>query len=266
MREPYASLIGPGPFGNGRIEYGRSRWGLGPAGSDFFAKLGRAMDAARQALRMIRKPKPYVAFSGGKDSVCVAALVARVCPKAPLVWCDDELEYPETIELMRDYYRERGPQRFERLPGTGPHNDWFRPWQDQGFPWREPKGVAHVPAVHVWEQDLGYNVTFLGTRAKESSKRAAWLADRVGGPTYRVKGGRVRCCPIWDWSDDDAWTLIAGWGLRYNAAYDAFDRLNLPGHLWRVGPLPLVPRGVLAAGWPEMLGKLESIYGDRWDG
>ena len=151
--------------------------------------------------------------------------------------------------------------------GWAEHAGWFRPWRDQPY-WREPlPGTVHVGMdVDDWMGQQGYDLTFLDTRAEESVKRRKWLSDHPDG-LYRVRSGTgLRCTPIWDWSSDDVWALLAGWGLAYNPAYDRLTELGVPRERQRIGPLPLTPRSQLEAGWPDLLARLETRYGPRWHG
>ena len=103
----------------------------------------------------------------------------------------------------------------------------------------------------------------LGLRAEESRKRRDWLIQHQDG-IYRAPGAEWRCSPIWDWRDADVWGYIAAHNVPINAAYLRFAEAGVERRAWRVGPLPLVPRATLEAGWPDMLARLEARYGERW--
>lgn len=217
-------------------------------------RIGEAMEHAR---------RPYVALSGGKDSLVVAALCLAVRDDVTLAWSDDELEYPESVEYMQ-MWRDLGGDRFVVTLGWAKHAGWFKPWADAPY-WREPfPGARRIDmAQDDWMGRQGYDLTFTGLRANESRTRAEHLDRR--GLIYRVKTGTgLRACPIGEWTEDDVWALIAGWHLPYNAAYDVLGRIGVHRKRQRIGPLPLVPRDYLAEGWPGLLWDLEERYGPHW--
>lgn len=230
------------------------------ASAAFQHKLFRALAITRQALA--RSRAPYIAFSGGKDSTAVMVLCEMVRPGIPLCWSDDELELPETVAYM-SLMRVLAGAQLRVFPGFAQHAGWFTPWRDTPF-WRPP-----FPGTVVTTQDYqdvlageGHDLVFLGLRMEESRRRRDWLIQ--SGPTY---GGRTlvrRCNPIWDWSADDVWALIAGIRVPYNEAYDRMEESGIPRHRQRVGPMPLAPRQQLADGWPDILARLEARYQRRW--
>lgn len=228
----------------------------------FRSKLTEAVAVVSLALHQSRQS--YIAFSGGKDSVALAGLVHATDPDIPLVWSDDELEMPEHIEYMRMLEGVAQGQLVITL-GWATHAGWFRPWADRPF-WREPsKHAVHIhKPVDDWMAAQGFDLTFTGLRMDEHRKRRDWLASQ--GPIYTVKSGcGRRCCPLWDWTADDVWALIVGWGLAYSPVYDRYEEIGIPRVAQRVGPLPLEPRGHLEQGWPDLLARLEARYGQHWD-
>lgn len=225
----------------------------------FQRKLATALELTERALK--RRKRPYVSFTSGKDSTAVLALVHAIRPEVTIYWSDDELEYPETVDLMAKAQEIAGSQMIISS-GWATHANWFRPWRERPF-WRDP--LPNTIPADCDSADLmaarGYGLTFLGTRADESQKRGEWL--RAAGPIYQSRSG-LRCCPIWDWSADDVFALAAGWGLPINPVYDRLEEIGISRERQRVGPLPLTPRDILADGWPDLLEQLETRYGPRW--
>lgn len=223
------------------------------------AAIGRALQCAR---------RPYVAFSGGKDSLALLCLVHSLNPAVPFAWSDDELELPETVAYMQMIQAVDADGLFTVRLATAVHAGWFRPWEDAPF-WREPLpgSIPKGPTRSEWAHDSGYDLVFTGLRMRENRRRRDWLGQT--GPIYRAKtvpgAWEWRCCPLWDWSADDVWHLIHERGLPYNRVYDVFERIGVHRHAQRVGPLPLARRVHLAEGWPDTLSRLEVRYGRRWE-
>lgn len=245
--------------------------GLAHFESDRFQqRLKRALGIVGAALRQARRP--YVSFSGGKDSTAVCALVHALAPDVPLLWSDAELELPETVEYLQALKRVAGEQ-LVLVQSRSTHAGWFRSWEDPPF-FREPlPGTLRIPraenplpgqsAKDDYMASQGYDLVFLGLRRNENRRRRDWLIQ--AGETYRVRTGcGLRCSPIAEWTEDDVWALIYGWGLGYNPAYDRMAEIGIDRQRQRVGPLPLAPREQLAGGWPELLSRLEERYQRRW--
>ena len=211
-----------------------------------------------------RAHKPYIAFSGGKDALVTAAMVHSFDPTVPLCWGDDELEFPEVVAMMTSL-RDNIADRFIPLLSNATHAGWFTAWSDEPF-WREPlAGSIVLPkkarVSKFMRREFGFDLTFLGTRGAESTKRAQHF-DRHSA-TYNTGTG-LRCCPLASWSNDDIWAVIATHNMPYCPVYDVLDRLRVADHRWRLGPLPLVPQQTLEEGWPDMYEQLTERYGENW--
>lgn len=225
----------------------------------FQAKMAVAQARIIKALK--RSKRPYVAFSGGIDSEAVVILTLAVAPDVSVFWSDDELEYPETVDLMTALH---GDGQFVIARGYAEHAGWFRPWRDEPF-WRDPLPGTLTAGMEAddFMASRGHDLTLLGTRADESRKRRQWFA--ANGGTYKVQTGTGRrCCPIHDWDKDLVWALIGASGIAYNRAYDRLTEIGIHRERQRIGPLPLTPRPILAEGWPELLDRLEARYQRRW--
>lgn len=230
----------------------------------FRRRLDSALAIVGQALR--QSSRPYVAFSLGKDSCAVSALVHALAPEAELVWGDDELELPETVEFAARVKALAGDQ-FAILAGWSCHAGWFYPWRQRPF-FREPLPEAEWTVRSEedwmrWQKERGHDLVFLGLRGNENRRRRDWFLSV--GPIYPAKSTcRWRCAPLWDWTEDDVWALIYGWKLAYNPAYDVMEAAGIHRRNQRVGPLPLAPRRHLEAAYPDLLARLEERYARRW--
>lgn len=240
----------------------------------FQRQIGRAMELVSDALS--RMTTPAVAFSGGKDSLVVAAMVARIAPGTPAVWCDDELEYPDQETYIPAACAALGLPLTVLCSGAT-HAGWFRAWQDPPY-WRAPL-PSSVPRdatlpnhqyAAAWMRRAGFDGTFRGLRQDESQVRKMSLRHR--GPLGTRKSGMIVCDPLSGWRVDDTtgradvWALIAGWELPYNPTYDVLASIGVPRRRQRVGPLPLSDETVLRCGWPDLHHALIERYGSKWYG
>ena len=206
---------------------------------------------------------PYVAFSGGKDSLTLAHLARQIDPTIPLIYADDELlwdEHVAYVEAMKDFFGEP----FLHVSGGSVHAGWFRPWQSQPY-WRP------VPPEMVWVEDsgqfsrearrMGYDLAIRGLRADESRGRAERMAETKGaGSRFGVR----TCDPIYDWTAEEVWAYIEAQDLPVCRVYQTLTSLRVSPRLQRVGPLPLCPGRYLWRGWPSLYARLVQRYGDHW--
>lgn len=223
-------------------------------------RVDRARAEIAEALHVI--PHPYLAFSGGKDSLVTLALVREQRPHIPVIWSDDELEYPEQPAYVAGLAALWGLNLTVTL-GHARHGGWFDPWQQEPY-WREPlPGALRVNEnLETWAPRQGYGGTILGLRRQESAKRRTYM--RARGTLHDTVATGWRCNPIADWSVDDVWALIAGWDLPYNPVYDRLAAAGVPRPQQRVGPLPLTPGWILQAAYPQLLHDLVARYGPHW--
>ena len=229
-------------------------------------KIEQAQYTILEALDRCRNP--YIALSGGKDSLVVAHLVHQVKPDVQMVYCDDELLYPEHVAYMRQV-KDREGARLRMVSGGGVHRGWFRPWGDDSLWWREPEPeMEWLPRVdrHMGQLSklapyLGYDGAFLGLRRAESIRRANILEAASGIDWVK---GYWHVNPLIDWSDADVWEYIDECELAYCPVYDRLTEIGVGRHHARVGPLPLSDGKHLWRGWPQLYAALVRHYGQRW--
>lgn len=226
----------------------------------FQARIARTRNIVACGLEAMAKP--YVAVSGGKDSLIVLSLVAAQRPGVTAIWTDDELEHDEQMDYIPTVCEALGAQLIVKT-GTQVHGNWFRSWTDEPF-WREPLPgtVVTRESIRVLAPRWGYDGVFLGLRQEEACRRRVHL--RVRGPLYRGDAGLWQCNPLSSWTVEDVWAMIAGMELAYNPVYDRLAGIGVIRDEQRVGPLPLSPGWHLRLGWPEMYRRLVARYGQRW--
>lgn len=219
-----------------------------------------ALRIARQAVEhgLERCERPYLACSGGKDSLVALYLCRELMPEIAVIWSDDELEYPE----QPGYIRTIGRDYLRIVKGATTHAGWFIPWQESPY-WREPEPQMEWidQPLDKWSRDH-YDAVVLGLRATESRHRR--IRTQRFGAVYLPADGQLRINPIQHWTLADVWAYIAANDLPYNPVYDRLSAIGVPREEQRIGPLPLSIAWHLELGWPEMYAGLVDRYGARW--
>jgi phosphoadenosine phosphosulfate reductase len=226
---------------------------------NFAQKVERALELIQGSFHSC----PYIAFSGGKDSLVCLHLASRVKSNIPAIWSDDELEYPEQTTYIPDICLTLGIKLYITSGRRSVHADWFRPWTDRPF-WREqlPVTINDDRPIEYMANDLGLHGVILGLRKEESNKRNIYLSKKH--ESYQTLDGMIRIHPISGWSVYDVWAYIISNNLYYNPVYDRLALIGVELSKQRVGPLPLSPGGHLREAYPEIYRRLLSRYGNRW--
>jgi phosphoadenosine phosphosulfate reductase len=188
----------------------------------FNRRVARAAEIVRRGLALCARP--YVAFSGGKDSEVVLHLVVQQKPDVDVVWLHQGAEFPDTEELVYRLAREWNlnlhvvhvkPGLLELLEEYGAYGLPVRTPYRQGDVTRR---LIREPSLRV-AKEFGFDGVFMGLRKEESRTRKITLA--VNGELHLAKyDGLWHVNPLADWSGEDVWAYINGLGLPYNAVYD----------------------------------------------
>lgn len=201
-----------------------------------------ALDTAvEQALSLIRvwlkrAEKPYVAFSGGKDSTVLLHLVRQVDDSVPALFGDDEHLMPGTEKLLCE------TDNVKRLCGPVNHCEWYQSWSERpaDISSFNPPGEwvvcnPRVGSVVTYARREGYDGAAVGLRTEESGQRTVHVRSR--GKLFFAKGKGVwQCYPLADWSTRDIWAYIASRVVPYHHAYDRMTEAGIPLKKRRVGP------------------------------
>lgn len=192
-------------------------------------RVERARDVIAQWLRAC--PRPYIAFSGGKDSVAVLGLVQSVAPDPiPVMWHNSGVEWPGVPVILR------------MLKARGLVRDWIEVRSDVdviALKQKQERGEISASkkdklalfdpvdnAVNRWKFTGGA----IGLRQEESSARR--IDGAVHGEIYRKTDGYLRCCPINRWSWRDVYAYIADEQLPLHPIYSApLDGLEHRGRI-----------------------------------
>lgn len=158
----------------------------------------RAAVAAAQGIitKALAETRPYLSFSGGKDSTVMLHLV---------------MQYDTNIYVYHRYDR-AGLHKYEReviniAETIGAKNlHVFDYWQDT----RPLEGDIAVEL-----QSKGYNATFVGLRKEESARRRR----RIKANNYLILGFK-EWWPLADWRWLDIWAYVISNNLPYVSLYD----------------------------------------------
>lgn len=159
--------------------------------------------------------RPYIAFSTGKDSTCVLALVREQRPETAAVYLDADSSFPESRALLA------ATDNCIIYPTDEPILDTLARHGLEGGAELERATMQSTVWGPIKRLLAAYDFdgVALGLRAEESRGRR--LNAHVRGSIYRYKrDGVLACQPIWDWTYADVWAFIVAAGLPYCGVYD----------------------------------------------
>jgi len=153
---------------------------------------------------VIKEYKPYIAFSGGKDSTCLLHLVLQFDPDI-LVWHWDYGKY-----MPREFEKEI----IENVRKIGAKN--LRVDTSMAYKWKDK--VFYKTFFGKIQKELAkeYDAVFVGLRKEESIHRR----ERI--KVQRSLGIIKEFWPLQDWSWRDVWAYIFSNNLPYHSAYDKY--------------------------------------------
>lgn len=199
--------------------------------------------------------KPYVAFSGGKDSTALLHIVMAEARKRQqrvgVLFIDWEAQYTLTIThvarcleqyatLIDPYWVALPLRTTNACSNIEPEwvcwdpekrDLWVRPppacaiVDEKYFPFYQHAMTFEdfVPAFARWYGEGA--IALVGTRAAESLDRRVMLVREKAGEHRWIT--QHSAYPLYDWSVEDVWTFFAKTNLSYNAIYDRMQRAGL---------------------------------------
>lgn len=175
-------------------------------------KVKSATDRVTQWLQLVHNP--YIAFSGGKDSLCVLDLIRKQSSQIPAVYIDADCAFPEVKKLLNDtencLFFPADEPFLSTLASIGLSTDEVES--------KTMQTTVYGPIKKLIEQ-YNFDGVAYGLRADECRGRALHAYRR--GAVFQYKRDWVwGCQPIWDWNYHDVWAYIISNNLSYAETYD----------------------------------------------
>ena len=146
----------------------------------------------------------YLAFSGGKDSICIYQLALMSGVKFDAHFNFTTVDPPELINFIHNNYPDVSIDR--------PNMTMWRLIEKKHMP---PTRIARYCCSYLKERGGEGRFVVTGVRASESIKRRKrQMVDMCYTKHKRILN------PIIDWSDNDVWEFIKTNGFKYPSLYD----------------------------------------------
>ena len=169
------------------------------------------IDKEKIAIERLRHFEPeegyYLAFSGGKDSVCIKALTNMAGVKYDAHYNVTTIDPPELVRFIREYHPD---VKFEM-----PKEPFLKKLTRMGFPQRHRRWCCHE------YKERGGDGRFVITgvrRAESRYRKYRPIIHHCMG--YGKRENTMILNPIIDWEDNDVWEFINKWNLPYCCLYD----------------------------------------------
>ncbi|NJD52278.1 MAG: phosphoadenosine phosphosulfate reductase [Candidatus Methanoperedens sp.] len=192
-----------------------------------------------------------VSYSGGKDSLVTLLLVRDTSTDFDILFADTGLEFPETVENVRQTAKEL----FLPLKIHSSGDSFWQSIDNFGPPTVEARWCCKVCKLGAITQVIEQNyengcLTFIGQRKYESQIRAdsehIWKNPSVGN--------QIGATPIQNWTALHVWLYLFWKKAKYNPLYEeGFDRIGC----WLCPSASMADFSRLSRIHPELSEKLE---------
>jgi len=164
-------------------------------------KVNEAIERLQKYEDMTDKKGYYLAFSGGKDSVCIKALADMASVKYDAHYSVTGIDPPELVYFIREHHPD---VIFDK-----PEIPFLQKLPIKGFPLRQSRWCCE----YLKEKYGEGRVVITGIRRDESNSR---------GKRQMFEGNTIKSYlhPIIDWSANEVWEFIKEKSLSYCKLYD----------------------------------------------
>lgn len=171
-----------------------------------------------EAVQILKEYEPpegyYVAFSGGKDSLCIYYLTKIAGVKADYHYNMTTVDPPELVQFIKTFDD-------VEIEHSGTDKTMWNLIIKKGMP---PTRIIRYCCKELKEHGGDNRVKILGVRAEESAKRKDRSVVELSSPLGKVIN------LIYDWTEDDVWQFIHCNLIDYCKLYDeGYDRLGCIG-------------------------------------
>ena len=170
-------------------------------------QLFETIDKVKTSIARLKEFEPkevyYLAFSGGKDSICLYKLAQMERVKFDAHYNNTTIDPPELVLFIKEKYK--------KVQIHNPEKSFFKEMLYHGFPLRRSRWCCEVFKEHGGEGRF----TLTGIRWAESSRRSKRKMTEI----CRTKAKRY-LHPLIDWTEQDVWQFIKKYKISYCELYD----------------------------------------------
>lgn len=179
------------------------------------------IEKVKRSIALIKEFEPYegyhLAFSGGKDSICIYYLAKIAGVKFDAYYSMTSVDPPDVLTFIKKYFPD---VKFLR-----PKYSMFKLIEFKRF---LPTRIMPFCCEHLKEYACKGEFIIQGIRWEESlnrSNKSFYYVD-----SRKVMGGKKYLNPILDWYDEDVWNFIKKYKLPFPDLYlSCFNRIGCIG-------------------------------------
>lgn len=168
--------------------------------------------------------KVSVSYSGGKDSLAVLQLVSESLGDYEIMFADTGLEFPETVENVKQVVEHYG----KKLRSSSAGDAFWNSISVFGPPTMDTRWCCKIcklgPITRLIDENYeGGCLSFIGQRQYESHARS--ISKKVWKNPW--VGNQVGASPIQEWTALHVWLYLFRTKAPYNPAYEkGYDRMG----------------------------------------